>query len=227
VEDTGWTWAVLILPYLDQGALYQNWVMPNGQLYGYVTLPAAVSAQTQQAMVPVYFCPSRKPNRLSVGVGGGNNNDSRDPTAGACGDYAGSLGSDTSILGTLNAGNGFFLENTFKLTFMHVTDGLSNTLCVGEKHINQNSYSNTAWDTSIYNSDSQESNQRFAGTGNLLAKSQKDPDGYIFGGPHIGSCNFAFGDGTVRSVNVTVPGNILGFLAQRNDGQSVDLSGMQ
>src|ERR1700745_2929829 len=42
-EDHGYTWAVQILPYLDQSQLYQNWVKPDGTLYGYIELPAAVA----------------------------------------------------------------------------------------------------------------------------------------------------------------------------------------
>src|SRR6202158_948664 len=35
IDDTGWTWAVLILPYIEQGAVYKNWVNGN-TFYGYV-----------------------------------------------------------------------------------------------------------------------------------------------------------------------------------------------
>jgi prepilin-type N-terminal cleavage/methylation domain-containing protein len=220
-DDHGCTWAVFILPYLEQGPLYQNWVGPNGKLYGYADLPVAVRTQTIEAIVPVYFCPSRKPNRLSVGTGVVTDDD-RDPWPGACGDYAACMGNDPTILGSDSApGNGFFTQGTGKLTFMNITDGLSNTLMVGEKHINKNSYSSTVYDTSIYNSDSWDSNQRIAGPGYLLAKSINDPDACIFGGPHFGVVHFALGDGSVRPVNVTIVASLLGWLAQRNDGNPV------
>jgi prepilin-type N-terminal cleavage/methylation domain-containing protein len=222
-DDHGYTWAVLILPYLDQAPLYANWVGPNGQLYGYADLPVAVRTQAIEAIVPVYFCPSRRPNRLSVGVGVVADDD-RDPWPGACGDYAASMGNDSTILGSDSApGNGFFTQGTGKLTFMSITDGLSNTLMVGEKHININSYSSTVYDTSIYNSDSWDSNQWIAGPGYLLAKSTSDPDSCIFGGPHTGVVIFALGDGSVRPLTVTIAGTQLGWLAQRNDGNPVTL----
>jgi prepilin-type N-terminal cleavage/methylation domain-containing protein len=131
--DYGWTWAVLILPYLDQGPLYQNWLDPSGKVHGYADLPVAVRTQTIEAIVPVYFCPSRKPNRLSVGVGV-IADDERDPWPGACGDYATNMGNDASVLGSETApGNGFFTQSPGKLTFRNITDGLSNTLMMGEK----------------------------------------------------------------------------------------------
>jgi prepilin-type N-terminal cleavage/methylation domain-containing protein len=220
-DDHGSTWAVLVLPYLDQVPLYQNWLDRTGNVYGYVDLPVAVRTQTIEALVPVYFCPSRKPNRLSVGVGVVLN-DERDPWPGACGDYAANMGNDASILDSDTApGNGFFIQHIGKITFMNITDGLSNTLMVGEKHINKNSYSKTSYDTSMYNSDSWYSNQRIAGPGYLLAKSITDPDAVIFGGPHAGVVHFALGDGSARPVNVTIVGTLLGWLAQRNDGNPV------
>jgi prepilin-type N-terminal cleavage/methylation domain-containing protein len=220
-DDHGSTWAVLVLPYLDQVPLYQNWVGPNGNVYGYADLPVAIRKETIEAIVPVYFCPSRKPNRLSVGTGFVLN-DERDPWPGACGDYAANMGNDPSILDSdTAAGNGFFIQHIGKITFKNITDGLSNTLMVGEKHINKNSYSKTAYDTSMYNSDSWYSNQRIAGTGYLLAKSTSDPDRVIFGGPHAGVVMFSLGDGSVRPLNVTIVGTLLGWLAQRNDGNPV------
>jgi prepilin-type N-terminal cleavage/methylation domain-containing protein len=224
--DYGLTWAVLILPYLDQVPLYCDWVHPgdaNGTgLYGYAELTTPSYDSVREALVPVYFCPSRSPtNRLSVGVGY-IADDQRDPWSGACGDYAANLGSDGSIQGSLESGNGFFPDGGDKFTFMNITDGLSNTICAGEKHINYKSFFNTQYDCSIYNSDSYLSNQRFAGNGYLLAKSDHDADAMIFGGQHTGVCLFVFGDACVHSVSVTIPGTPLGHLAQRNDGETVD-----
>src|SRR5262245_51361792 len=53
VDDTGHTWAVLMLPFIDQVPLYQNWVATNGTIRGY----SGVTAATQQARVPLYYCP--------------------------------------------------------------------------------------------------------------------------------------------------------------------------
>jgi prepilin-type N-terminal cleavage/methylation domain-containing protein/prepilin-type processing-associated H-X9-DG protein len=223
-DDSGHTWAVLILPHLEQENLSAGWLIPGtGRFNGY----CFVSAATQQAVVPTYFCPSRRPNRLSVGVGGGNNNDELDNAPGACGDYAACSGNDPNAVNdNWEQANGAIITEAAKLTFARIKDGLSNTIFVGEKHINVNSFSTSTYDTSIYNSDSYSSCQRIAGPGYPLAKSMSDPDALIFGGPHTGVVNFLFGDGSVRAVNVGVDTTTLGRLAQRNDGLPVDLNGL-
>jgi len=221
VDDSGHTWVVLLLPHLDQAPLYQKWINPsNQQILGY----ASVAATTQQAQLAVHYCPSRPMNRLSVAVGGGNNNDELDNVTGACGDYAACSGNNpNTITDNWEAANGAVVIEDLRLKFASITDGLSNTFFVGEKHINKNSFSKTTYDTSIYNSDSAASCQRIAGPGYLLAKSQNDPDDFIFGSYHAGIVNFLLGDASVRSVSVAVNGTLLGNLAQRNDGQSVTL----
>src|SRR5262249_1315330 len=122
--------------------------------------------------------------------------------------------------------NGAIITEAAKLTFAKIRDGLSNTIFVGEKHINVNSFSTSSYDTSIYNSDSAVSCQRIASPGYLLAKSTNYPDATAFCGPQPGVVHFLFGDGSVRPVSVGVDGVTLGRLAQRNDGQPVDLNAL-
>jgi prepilin-type N-terminal cleavage/methylation domain-containing protein len=229
VDDAGYTWAVLLLPYLDQTPVYQMW-LTGGALNGYCNVPAAA----QQAMVPVYFCPGRRPNRLSIGVGGGNNNDELDNVPGACGDYAACSGNDdTTLTSNWELANGAVIQEDVKLNFMSITDGLSNTFFVGEKHVNQNTlFSSTAntYNTSIFNADSAAGCQRIvgisptSGVSSPLARRPADPDAIIFGGPHTGIVNFLFGDATVRSVSVSATLSVLSNAAQRNDGKPLDFS---
>ncbi|MDO5553853.1 MAG: DUF1559 domain-containing protein [Planctomycetia bacterium] len=47
--------------------------------------------------------------------------------------------------------------------------------------------------------------------------------GYGFGSWHPGCCNFLMGDGSVRSVSVTTPPDILASLSLVNDGETVEL----
>jgi prepilin-type N-terminal cleavage/methylation domain-containing protein len=46
---------------------------------------------------------------------------------------------------------------------------------------------------------------------------------YGFGGPHPGSCNFLIGDGSVRSISVTVPESIVVPLGDVSDGTPVQM----
>ena len=175
VDDSGHTWAVLLLPHLDQVPLYQKWVAPNGQILGY----NAVTAATQQALVPVYFCPSRQINRMSVGVGGANNNDELDYASGACGDYAGCSGNNpNTITDNWDLANGSIVIESLRMKFALITDGLSNTFFVGEKHINKNSLMKTTYDTSIYTDSA--AVIAIAGRATCWRKSKR-PDDFVFG----------------------------------------------
>jgi prepilin-type N-terminal cleavage/methylation domain-containing protein len=88
--DAGASWAVLILPHLDQSNLYYQWNLKKS--YYEQTDPA------RQTSVPVYFCPSRRTAssdpRLSVS-GDWPSDGSQGSTVypGALADYAVNMGS--------------------------------------------------------------------------------------------------------------------------------------
>ena len=68
------------------------------------------------------------------------------------------------------------------IRFADVTDGLSNTLMVGEKHVPQGSLGAYPWDCSTYDGHHPVCNTRSAGPGFPLAVSREDT-GWKFGSP--------------------------------------------
>lgn len=149
------TWAVLILPYIEQDSLYDHW-----------ELNAPLASQPQRAregLVPGYFCPTRRKPMLSV-------INSRNPVSGALSDYAVCAG-DSGTATTAGQGetppsppatiptsraNGVFVvadviqpdparDDTpgnvnvvqwrARVSAADVLDGLSNTLLAGEKNV--------------------------------------------------------------------------------------------
>jgi prepilin-type N-terminal cleavage/methylation domain-containing protein len=98
------TWAVLVLPYLEQAALYSQWDITRP--YGKQT------AAARQTAVPLYFCPSRRGNdKLSTDttINAGMNSAAVLPP-GALGDYACNVGVDTTTtVRSLNSANGPFV----------------------------------------------------------------------------------------------------------------------
>src|SRR5262249_23637612 len=149
--------------------------------------------------VPTYFCPSRRsPGVLSIS---GDTPDtpfvgSRSHYPGSVGDYAACIGNDldpesSGIAG--QGGNGAFsvalipwnyvrrpvaggppaiLGPQRSMTrFSNITDGLSNTLFFGEKHVRLGQFGNgnSEGDGSIYNGDILSFASRAAGTRNPLA----------------------------------------------------------
>jgi prepilin-type N-terminal cleavage/methylation domain-containing protein len=228
------SWAVLLLPFIEQDNLYKQWDL--SLRYTYYREPASVVG----AQVKIYYCPSRRsPPQLSV------TGDSLPPwggSHGALGDYAANGGTSTAVWDDPRNGDGVLLyaDTTFgpnntvtgwrSLTaFKDVTDGLSNTLLIGEKHVLINQFGQAAGDNSIYNGDDIRAIVRVAGRqlpgpiDRPLASSPTDsyrPD-ERFGSYHTGGCQFVLCDGSVRMIPVGVDINTLTRLAARNDGLPV------
>ena len=88
--DDGASWAVMILPYLEQDNLYQRWEV--GKSY---YMQPAVARQTG---VKAYFCPSRRTASSEPAVSVWGDSPMEGPLAGtlfpgALADYAASVGS--------------------------------------------------------------------------------------------------------------------------------------
>jgi prepilin-type N-terminal cleavage/methylation domain-containing protein len=231
--DTFETCWVLLLPYLEQQDLYQLWDFKQT----YYNQAAAV----RTAVVPAYYCPSRRKGSdgslvistnddcLQPGCG------SNPQVPGACGDYAASIGDQTAggdyyqdqvVSGTPfplgKCANGMFQYKgpipSRYLKFKNVIDGLSNTFMIGEKHIPNYTFTVNP-DTSVYNGDNGAA-FRQAGTTVPLARSPKDT-GARFGSYHSGICQFVFGDAAVHAIDVSIDGNSLANLANRYDGNTI------
>src|SRR5262249_38797420 len=104
--------------------------------------------------------------------------------------------------------------------FATLSNGLSNTLLVGEKHVPRGKFGQESnGDGSIYNGDpANENAARIAGPNNLIAKSPSEAFNIQFGSSHSGGgCNFLFGDGGVRSISPSIDGTTLGRLSSRTN----------
>lgn len=220
VASHGVTWAVMLLPGLEQDTLFQLW---SGGTFFYDNDSNAGIVKARQAQVPIFYCPSRQPGRISQTPGDDGVN-----RPGPCGDYAGCGGDSNSDLDWSNGTpNGALVENSRGyLTFHDVRDGLSNTLFFGEKHIQKGTYGTYVGDYSVYDPNWPETSGRLAGPTNLIAKSPLDANASdelqsVFGSSHTQICNFLMGDGGVRPISVSIGGDTLGRLANRADGKPI------
>jgi prepilin-type N-terminal cleavage/methylation domain-containing protein len=230
LDPDGWaSWAVLLLPHLEQKAQYDLW---NLSYPASTQTPAAYQEQ-----LSVYLCPSRPAPVLSVNdfvAAGGGLSD-----YGACfGTDANGSSSNGAIIPTAHMANTTTTDANGKpvlklpwrgqLNLLSITDGTSNTLMFGEKHIRPDSLRGKNEDRSIFGSQNN-SIRRMAGLGangdQRPLRLPNDQNGALantsFGGPHQGICQFVFCDGTVRAVRVDVDLQTLTYLIQRNDGQVV------
>ncbi len=230
------TWFAIILPYVEQGNL-ANIFRLDQSYYSAVNKPA------RESVVAIFRCPSRAGADLvreSQASGGSAN------TLGAAGDYAGNSGSDNpsglepqywrpGANGVLITADMFDLPVTSRnwqseISFDQLTDGLSKTLLVGERHI---PYGGQDVQGSLYNGDNQNNCARVAGRYAPLANSPADRalcrtvgtcvncSCDNFGSWHGGVCQFVFCDGHVSALAVNINTTVLDHLATRADGQVV------
>lgn len=210
------TWAVLILPFLEQENLYRQW-----------NLDATYYQQNDVArMTPYkgYYCPSRRSSATDPVSISGDQWSGGGPGAphvpGGLGDYVANIGTTGFDYPFVTPPNGAFQTGRglgFNAFFM---DGLSNTVFVGEKHVPVNYFGAGWWDCSIYNGDYFPCSCRAGGPNYPLTNNPQDM-GWKFGSLHTGVVQFCFGDGGVRSVPAYTSPYTVGLLMQRNDGQVI------
>ncbi len=232
----GPSWAVILLPYLDQKAFFDQWDLTKF----YYVHPEEV----RMTQVPIFYCPARRsPVHFSTK---GDVPDTGYPNKshykGALGDYAVCVGNNSSghpynhetangILVRANwkykSGGGYIVKQWNSVTdIQKIPDGTSNTILVGDKHGNVNQWGDAgsgAGDGSIFNGDHPWVITRIAGPGRTLARTPEDSFKIQFGSHHdAGACQFVFGDGGVRTLFPHISATTLGRLAARNDRQLIE-----
>jgi prepilin-type N-terminal cleavage/methylation domain-containing protein len=227
------TWAVLILPYVEQDALYRQWNITKG--YRFQTTAA------QQTHVPLYYCPARRAPMLSR---------PELPTlpAGALGDYACNVGTGSER--NTNRANGAFVtadvtasnppddgtdnppdgDAAIILSFRgytslaRIADGTSNTILIGEKHVPINRMGrHSDGDGPFYSGYDYRNAQR--DTNSALAPDPQTTSNANrrFGSYHTGICQFVFGDGSVRALPNNLSVSILRALSTRAGREVVNV----
>ncbi len=240
--DNRYTWAVEILPFIEQKALFEQWDLTKSYY--------AQKDVARQSPVPIYFCPSRRNHKMgqqgAISVAGFEptldvpDNTTNPMMPGALSDYAGSVGStgrdywwdgegssggDNTLLKCRGA---FQMMNNWRIgsggtaagkRLAQFTDGTSTSIFIGEKHVQVGKFGKVTSDGSIYNGDKGYS-YRGAGPSYPLARSPSQTSVSNFGSYHPGVCQFVMADGSVRAVRVSINTTTLGYLADIDDGTS-------
>jgi prepilin-type N-terminal cleavage/methylation domain-containing protein/prepilin-type processing-associated H-X9-DG protein len=229
------TWFVVILPYMEQTALYNQWDLSKTY---YQQSPAV-----QNAFVAAYVCPSRRNSAVpstQFEVSSTGLPDTLEHP-GTQGDYACNGGQFYNAIvdhplcqGAMcyaNAqvnGGGQITDWKSQTALKDITDGTSQTFLVGEKHSVRSKWgqSGPSWgEGAIWNGDFPRNFSRIAGqTAWNLGQGPDDLAGpwhCKFGSWHPGVCQFLFADGHVVPISNGIDMDTLQLLARRNDGKVI------
>jgi prepilin-type N-terminal cleavage/methylation domain-containing protein len=208
------TWAVLILPYMEQQNLYRQWDLSRSYF--------VQNEVARRSAVKSYFCPSRRSSAEGVSVHG----DMMFVVAGGplihfpggLSDYAvlvDKTGHDEPAELCPNMSGSF--EAIRGLRFTAFTDGLSNSILMGEKHVPITKHGYGWWDCSTYDGEYPKCWSRAAARDHLPTTNPHDT-GWRFGSRHTSVVLFCFGDGSVRPIPETINPITFELLGSRDDG---------
>jgi prepilin-type N-terminal cleavage/methylation domain-containing protein/prepilin-type processing-associated H-X9-DG protein len=198
------TFWVYILPYLEEGMFFEGWDLDAT----YYSHPKEV----RERVVPTYICPSRVHDSFLCEA------PYQSGVYGAVGDYVSCSGSDRWGFADMEAGlaDGAILmpvqrgnEWKSRTKMKSITDGTSKTLLVGEKSRSFAIFEST------YNADV----GNYTGIGPLRPPCLSEEENCVgFGGPHPGTIQFAFCDGSVHAISVETSLLVFEKLATRAAG---------
>jgi prepilin-type N-terminal cleavage/methylation domain-containing protein len=227
VDGNGITWAVLVLPFIEQDNVYRQFEQTGLRFRNAPQI-------AREANIKTFFCPSRRTGPQIVPATEDRDGANPPPAAtrqsGTAADYAVCVGDrhNATGLGGMDASNGAFARGDvgIRITLPGITDGTSNTFFIGEKHIRRGnelrdrSLSPVGGDGSIFNPDGIRSYCRLAGGANwALARTIDDPSNEKFGSLHTGVVQFGFGDGSVRGFRTSASNATLTAFATRAGGE--------
>jgi len=245
--DNRYTWSVELLPFIEQKALFDQWNLTKSY---YAQTAVARETTVAVYFCPSRRSHKLgQQGSISTTSGNpANDVDVADNTTnpmvpGALSDYAcsigstgrdywwdgmGSSGGDNTLVkcrGAFRMMNNWMVGAPSSSTvagkrLAEFTDGTSNSIFVGEKHVQATKFGKVGSDGSTYNGDKGYA-MRGAGPNYPLARTPYQTLTANFGSYHPGICQFVMADGSVRSVRVSINTTILGYLADIDDGNAI------
>jgi len=243
-NSTNWSWLARILPYIEEGNLYETCGITNNAPFN--ANPTVVTTKVEKFLCPSNMTGNGTPQTGDPDLGGlalGQTN-----YKGVCGSnwmWAGFL-PVTVCLGCsppnntgngLDQGNGIFYRfdgvdppilraagysvGHGRINFNYITDGLSNTLMIGEDVPSMNLW--CSWPYGNHTVGTCALPPNYLQSDGTPFPSNQWWNVYSFRSKHSGGVNFAFADGSVHFITNNINMDVYRGLATYNGGEVVSL----
>ncbi len=216
--EPGWGWSAALLPFME-GSNVTN------QIDWRIPIEDSMHDTIRVTVIPSFICPSDPfGNVFEIGEDHGGHTHITTAFSESVdeGDKLFSISKSNYIamFGTFEledapyAGDGMYFGNS-KIKFRDVTDGLSNTLMVGER--------SSQLGGSIWHGNIPEAAESYARIVGVADHPPNSPSGHFedFRSYHTGGANFMRADGSVQWIPDTLDENVYRALATRNGGEVV------
>jgi prepilin-type N-terminal cleavage/methylation domain-containing protein/prepilin-type processing-associated H-X9-DG protein len=229
----GWGWAPYLLNDLEQAAAYD-------QLNFNLDIKDPANAAGRTLQLKVFLCPSGanvEPFTVVDGSGNPILDVNNQPVIISYGSYVAMNGAPAGVTSDAFDNDGAFIRNQ-RLAIKDVTDGLSNTLFIGERCTNM---SLTSWVGAVQGSVVPD--LRFTAVPSQLASAEGDSalvlahgstshlpndklvtDADATSSYHTAGVNFLFGDGSVHCIGNAIDPPVYQALCTRNGNENIDPS---
>ncbi len=227
----GWGWGTYLLNDLEQNNLYSQFNLN-------LDIKAPANAAGRNTMLKVFICPSEiNPNNFTLVDPNGNplvDSNGQQITV-AHSSYVGVNGAPNGVTSDAYDNNGAFVRNT-SFAIKDITDGLSNTLFIGERYTDM---SNTTWVGAVQGAVVPD--LKYGDLADQLANAEGDSALVLAHGStthlpnnplvfdadatssfHTSGVNFLFGDGSVHIINNTIDPLTYQALCTRNGGEVIN-----
>ncbi|WP_417382345.1 DUF1559 domain-containing protein [Gimesia sp.] len=210
---SGWGWGTMILPFMDQSALYKQ-INFNLDINDSAQTPGLIDI-----VMPAYRCPSDPADNTFELEEEGSPGTVLARLATA--NYIGVFGSEelddceTVAPGTNCQSSGLFYQNS-NTRFRDITDGTSQTLFVGERRTDATAGWYSTWVGAV--PEGEETFSRVLGATDHVPN---DPAAHFddFSSHHTGGAQFLFGDGRVRFISENIDKNVYQSLSSIRGGE--------